>query len=42
LLGSYDKLVKIAEFTPKNAKNANDFDSVGELFRWLEKRGWKN
>lgn len=42
LLGSYDKLVKVAEFTPKNAKNANDFDSVGELVHWLEKRGWKN
>lgn len=42
ILASYDKLVRIANFTPKNAKNANDFDSVGELFRWLEKRGWKN
>lgn len=42
LLTSYDKLVRTAEFTPKNVKNANDFDSVGELFRWLEKRGWKN
>lgn len=42
LLGSYDKLVKVAEFTPKNAKNANDFDSVGELVHWLEKRGWVN
>lgn len=42
ILASYDKLVKIAEFTPKNAKNASDFDSAGELFKWLEKRGWKN
>ena len=42
ILASYEKTVKIADFTPKNAKNANDFDSVGELFRWLEKRGWKN
>lgn len=42
MLTSYDKLVKIAEFTPKNVKNASDFDSVGELVRWLEKRGWKN
>lgn len=42
LLSSYDKLVKVAEFTPKNAKNASDFDSTGELWRWLEKRGWKN
>jgi hypothetical protein len=42
MLSSYDKLVKTAEFTPKNVKNATDFDSVGELFRWLEKRGWRN
>jgi len=42
LLGSYDKLVKIADFTPKNARNSGDFDSVGELFSWLEKRGWMN
>lgn len=42
LLSSYDKLVKIAEFTPKNVKNINDFDSVGELVKWMEKRHWKN
>ena len=42
MLTSYDKWVKIAEFTPKNVKNASDFDSVGELVRWLEKRGWVN
>ena len=42
MLSSYDKLVKIADFTPRNAKNATDFESVGELFHWLEKRGWKN
>ena len=42
LLASYDKLVKAAEFTPKNVKNINDFDSVGELIKWLEKRGWHN
>ena len=41
-LSSYDKLVKIADFTPKNIKNANDFNSVGELFAFLEKRGWIN
>ena len=39
VLKSYDTLVKTAEFTPKNTKNANDFDSVGELVRWLEKAG---
>lgn len=42
LLASYDKLVKIADFTPKNAKNANDFDSIGEVIKWLEKKGFKS
>lgn len=42
LLSSYDKMVKVGEFTPKNVKSATDFESVAELFRWLEKRGWKN
>lgn len=41
MLSSYDKIVKVADFTPKNVKNASDFDSVGELVKWLEKRGWK-
>jgi hypothetical protein len=42
LLTNYDKLVKIADFTPKNVKNANDFDSAGEIFAYLEKTGWIN
>ena len=42
LLASYDKLVKTAEFTPKNVKNLNDFDTTGELIRWMEKKGWRN
>lgn len=42
LLGSYEKLTKVADFTPKNSRNAGDFESVGELFGWLEKRGWQN
>ena len=41
-LSSYDKLVKTAEFTPKNTKNAVDFDSFAEVGRWLEKRGHMN
>lgn len=41
VLGAYDKLVKTAEFTPKNVKNINDFDTVGELIKWLEKKGWR-
>jgi hypothetical protein len=42
LLASYDKLVKAAEFTPKNVKNINDFDTFGEAIKWLEKKGWRN
>ena len=42
LLSSYDKLVKIADFTPKNAKSATDLESVGELYKFLERSGWKN
>lgn len=42
VLGAYDKIMKTAEFTPKNAKNVDDFDSMGEVVAWLEKRGWVN
>lgn len=42
LLSSYDKLVKAADFTPKNVKNINDFDTCGELVKWMEKSGWVN
>lgn len=41
MLTAYDRLVKTAEFTPKNTKNLNDIDSVGELIKWLEKRNYK-
>lgn len=41
-LSSYDKLIKTAEFTPKNTKNATDFDSWAELAVWLEKKGRLN
>lgn len=41
-LASYDKLVKTAEFTPKNTRNAVDFDSFAEVGHWLEKRGRQN
>lgn len=37
----YHNIVKTEGFEPKNAKNAGDFDSVGELYTWLEKRGWR-
>ena len=41
-MSSYDKIIKSAEFTPKNAKNATDFDSFAEVAYWLEKRGRQN
>lgn len=41
-MSSYDKLIKTAEFTPKNTRNAADFDSSAELWLWLEKRGHQN
>lgn len=41
-MSSYDKIIKSAEFTPKNAKNATDFDSFAEVAYWLEKRGRVN
>ncbi len=42
LMQSYDKMIKTADFTPKNVKNENDFDSFGEVAAWLERRGWVN
>ena len=42
LLGSYEKLIKVANFTPKNSKSASDLESVGELCKWLEAGGWRN
>ena len=41
-LTSYDRLVKTAEFTPKNTKNSADFDSFAEFAHWAEKRGKLN
>ena len=41
-MSSYDKIIKSAEFTPKNTKNATDFDSFAEVAYWLEKRGRVN
>lgn len=42
LISAYDQLAKAADFTPKAAKNVGDFESVGELCAFLEKRGYKN
>lgn len=41
-LKAYDDLSKLANLTVKAVKDANDFSSVGEIFAYLEKRGWKN
>ena len=41
-LSSYEKIIKITDFTPKNIKNATDFSSIGEVFAFLEKKGWLN
>lgn len=38
-MSSYSKIIKDADFTPKNAKNATDFDSFAEVAYWLEKHG---
>lgn len=42
LMASYEKMAKIADFTPKNAKSDSDFSSMGEVVAWLEKREWIN
>ena len=41
-LNSYNKLIEVSGFSPKNSKNMGDFDSVGELYAYLEKMGWEN
>lgn len=42
LMSSYEKLTKVANFTPQNAKSDGDFGSFGEVAFWLEKRDWLN
>lgn len=41
-LKAYDELAKLANLTPKNVKDANEFDSFGEVYAYLEKTGWLN
>ena len=41
-LKAYDELAKLSNLTPKNVKDANEFDSFGEVFAYLEKTGWQN
>lgn len=42
LMTAYTNLVKVAEFTPKNAQSSSSFESVGELVAFLEKTGFIN
>jgi hypothetical protein len=35
-----DNIIKIAKFEASNAKNAADFESVGELMVYYGKLGW--
>ena len=39
---SYEMLSKSANFTPKSSESGEDFDSLGELFAYLEDSGWIN
>ena len=41
-LKSYDELVKLANFTPKTVRDADEFESFGEVASYLEKTGWTN
>ena len=41
-LKAYDELAKLSNLTPKNVKDANEFDSFGEVYAYLEKTGWLN
>lgn len=41
-LRAYDALSKLANLTPKVVKDANEFNSTGEVFAYLEKKGWIN
>lgn len=40
-LKAYDSLSKLANLTPKVVKDANELNSAGELFSYLEKKGIK-
>lgn len=41
-LKAYDDLLKSSNLSPKVIKDANEFSSVGEVFAYLEKKGWVN
>ena len=41
-LKAYDSLSKLANLTPKVVKDAHEFNSIGELCAYLEKKGFVN
>ena len=41
-LKGYDTLFKMCGLSQTAATNREEFDSIGELVAWLEKRGWVN
>lgn len=42
LIASYEKIIKVGNFTEDKAVNSSDITSIGELVSWLERRGWVN
>ena len=42
LVRSYNDLAKASDFSPKTARNAGDFESIGELCAYMEKKGFMN
>lgn len=40
LMDSRDNIIKMGHFEASNSKNAADFDTVGELMAYCEKKGW--
>lgn len=40
-MAMYHNIIKTEGFEPKNAKSSSDFDSVGEIYKWLGERGWR-
>jgi len=40
LMDARDNIIKIAHFEATNAKNAADFESIGELMVYFGKKGW--
>ena len=42
LIASYERLTKVGDITPKNARTDGDLSSMGEISAWLERRGWIN